>query len=544
MKKRIVCIFLSVFFAVCCLFGCAKKKTDEELVRERIDTFVTKYNDGDFEGVLECFDAKTRNTLQATFNVMGGLVGGLTGFSFDLGDLFTLGVAMMGGEVLAIEVSEVSIDGANAVATAQMGYADIGEESIENVYIILVKEEEDWFIQDMQDEPPAGTETDDSTNNGGGTTSSQSGYKITNVFRSEAGYFMDGYGCVKYSKNNKNYYGFINTSGKILYSEEVVNGQEIFVIGKGGYLIVTNETCKVIGSGGKVKATLTGEYEVKADGGGYAFLYQDASDISTVKHLYGVIDYNGNWVEPLEDLGASGKWDNLAYIGDGMFAVRDSEYLISKVTSTGVVGVATLTNLKYNRSLAFKNGIAHVPMNNFSGGNTTLDNGTEHSISSDFILKTDGSYTEIDTPAIYTDGKALYMQDGYYKIIDYTKATPTSATYTNYPTSQITGVEFVGEYGLVKINGVDGKKYFTVINAQGQEQYTPKEYDSWYTVYLFADGNVYHNGKHFSKTGVEKAVDYVDYSDAERKYLIKGNSSSGYAYYKANGEKLFESLHK
>ena len=293
-----------------------------------------------------------------------------------------------------------------------------------------------------------------------------------------------------------------------------------------------------------MKATLTGEYEVKADGGGYAFLYQDASDISTVKHLYGVIDYNGNWVEPLEDLGASGKWDKLSYIGDGMFAVRDSEYLISKVTPTGVVGVATLTNLKYNRSLAFKNGIAHVPMNNFSGGNTTLDNGTEHSISSDFILKTDGSYTEIDTPAIYTDGKALYMQDGYYKIIDYTKATPTSATYTNYPTSQITGVEFVGEYGLVKINGVDGKKYFTVINAQGQEQYTPKEYDSWYTVYLFADGNVYHNGKHFSKTGVEKAVDYVDYSDAERKYLIKGNSSSGYAYYKANGEKLFESLHK
>ncbi|MBQ8685277.1 MAG: hypothetical protein IJ514_03795 [Clostridia bacterium] len=155
MKKRIVCIFLTVFFTVCCLFGC-KKKTDEELIRERIDTFTTAFNDGDFEGVLDCFDAKTRNTLRASFNVMGGLFGGLTGFSFDLSDLFTLGVAMTDGEVLAIEISEVSVSGAQAVAKGQMGYADIGQSSVEAVYVILVKEEDGWFIQDMTDEAPQG----------------------------------------------------------------------------------------------------------------------------------------------------------------------------------------------------------------------------------------------------------------------------------------------------------------------------------------------------------------------------------------------------
>ena len=152
MKKRVVCIFLTVFFSVCCLFGCGK--SDEELVRERIDTFVTAYNDGDFDGVLECFDTKTRKTLEATFNLMGGLIGGLTGFSFDLSDFFTLGIAMMDGDVLAIEVSKVTINGEKAVASAQMGYEDIGKESIEDVYITLVKEQDNWFIQDMQEDAP------------------------------------------------------------------------------------------------------------------------------------------------------------------------------------------------------------------------------------------------------------------------------------------------------------------------------------------------------------------------------------------------------
>ena len=327
--------------------------------------------------------------------------------------------------------------------------------------------------------------------------------------------------------------------------ENVVAGE---CFGKGGFIIVTDTQSEVIGADGTVKATLTGEYEVKAFGGGYAFLYQDASDISTVKHLYGVIDYNGNWVEPLTDLGESGKWDNISYIGDGIFGMRETwnstTYMLTKPTSQGVQAVAVLTNLYTNHSLTFKNGMAYAPMDSFKYGATELDNGTEHSISCDFLLKTDGTYTEIDTPEIYTDGKALYIEDGYYKIVDYTKATPTSATYTNYPVSQISSVEFVGDYGLVKINGADGKKYFTVINAQGQEQYTPKAYDSWYKTYLFADGNVYHNDKHISKTGTETEVEYADYSDEGRKYLIKGNSSGGYAFYKANGEKLFESLHK
>ena len=554
MKKKFISIIISVLFVVCCLFGCAKKKTDEELIRERITSFVTVYNDGDFDGVLDCFDAKTRNTLKATFNVLGGLVGGLTGYSFDLSDFFTLGIAMMDGEVLAIEVDEISIDGENAVVSAKMGYSDIGPESIEIVYIILVKENDDWFIQDMQGEPPAGMEIGDGSNETNNSTTVQSAYKITNMNKQDGYYFIDGYTMITCSKGNEVYNAVIDESGKIKwlldinkrYDGERLISTEFF--GKGSTIFVTDKTVEIIGLDGQIKATLTGEYEIKAYGGGYVWLYQDASDISTVKHLYGVMDYNGNWVQALTDLGVEGKWDNVSYIGDGVFGAREKwssmTYAMMKPTSQGVQTIATMTNLYTDRSLDFENGLAYAPMGKFNNDSTTLSNGSEQNISSDFILKTDGTYTEIATPDIYTNGKALYDEDGHYKIIDYTKATPTSAIYNNYAVNQIASVEFVGDYGLVKINGADGKDYFTVINTQGQELYEPKEYDDWYSVRLFVDGNVYHNGKHFNTTGVETTVSYKDYSDAGRKYLAKWDSSSGYSYYKANGEKLFDKLYR
>lgn len=561
MKKRLTCIFLTVFFAVCCLFGCGK--SDEELVRERIDTFVTTYNDGDFDGVLECFDAKTRKTLEATFNVMGGLIGGLTGFSFDLGDFFTLGIAMMDGDVLAIEVSEVSINGEQAVATAQMGYTDIGEESVENVYITLIKEKGDWFIQDMTDDVPAdipigggnnnssSSSSNSSSSSSSSNSSTQSDYAISDIYEEKEGYFIDGYAWVRCVKNgNESYFAYVDTSGKIKYSEAYDYYASVGILGKGGAFVLTATKLKIIGADGTIKGEFEGDYQIKAYGGGYAWVYQDASDISTVSHQYGIVDYNGNWVEPLENKGEAGLWDNVSYIGEGLFAIstdngsywnRMWSHSILKLTAQGSQTVAWLSNVDTSQ-IEFNYGVSYVCRDE---GSSIFNGSGYYSIESNFILHTDGKYTEIDAPDLFTGGKALYIVDGYYQITDYTKQTPTSATFTKYPASQIKSVEFVGDYGLIKISGMDGKYYFAVIDAQGQEQYTPKTYGSWDSVTLLADGNVCHDPYnsseiHYSKTGEGTSIDCTGWDTTREHFVIKG--TGGYDIYKADDEKLFAGL--
>jgi len=131
--------------------GFTPQKTDEELIRERVDTFLTAYNDGDMEEVLNCLDAKTKNTFNALLNVMGGLAGGLTGFNFDLRDLFSLGVAVMDGYSLRFDISGVEINGSKAVATATMNTSPT---ELSTVYISLIYENDAWYIQDISDNKP------------------------------------------------------------------------------------------------------------------------------------------------------------------------------------------------------------------------------------------------------------------------------------------------------------------------------------------------------------------------------------------------------
>lgn len=149
------------------------QKTDEELIRERIDTFLTAYNDGDMEEVLNCLDAKSKNTFNALLNVMGGLAGGLTGFSFDLRDLFSLGVAVMDGYSLHFDISGVETNGGKAVATATMNTSPT---EFSTVYISLIYENDAWYIQDISDNKPIilGSGGSDSGNNSGSGNSSGS----------------------------------------------------------------------------------------------------------------------------------------------------------------------------------------------------------------------------------------------------------------------------------------------------------------------------------------------------------------------------------
>lgn len=81
------------------------QKTDEDMITDRINAFATAYNEGDLDGVMATFDAKTRNTYEAAFKLMeginfGGSMGGMSiSGNLDFSALFGLSVGMLGTRI-------------------------------------------------------------------------------------------------------------------------------------------------------------------------------------------------------------------------------------------------------------------------------------------------------------------------------------------------------------------------------------------------------------------------------------------------------------
>ncbi len=126
-----------------------KPKTDEELIEERIDMFLTAYNSGDMETVLSCLDAKTRNAFEVMFKLMGGLAGSYTGIDIDISDLFSLGIYSVEDDFMELNISEINIESdKKATVTATM---DMPNSKNIPIYIYMVYENEGWYIRDMRD---------------------------------------------------------------------------------------------------------------------------------------------------------------------------------------------------------------------------------------------------------------------------------------------------------------------------------------------------------------------------------------------------------
>ena len=103
----VVCTVLLVI--AFCFSACEKQLSDEEKIVARIENFEKSYNDGDLDGFLENLTTKERKQIEAVFNLFGAAFGGLTGFSIDLADLFSLGIAMQEGDWLQVEIVEIEI---------------------------------------------------------------------------------------------------------------------------------------------------------------------------------------------------------------------------------------------------------------------------------------------------------------------------------------------------------------------------------------------------------------------------------------------------
>ncbi len=156
--KRLLGLLLVIVMALGVFVSCKNNDmpqvppTNEELITERIETFLTAYNTGDMDKTLECLDAKTRNAFQAMLNLLGGIAGSAAGFDIKLSDLFSLGVNMVEGDFMGLEIADINeINSSKAIATTIMNLTGM---EIQTIYFEMIYENDGWYIHDMTDRKP------------------------------------------------------------------------------------------------------------------------------------------------------------------------------------------------------------------------------------------------------------------------------------------------------------------------------------------------------------------------------------------------------
>lgn len=149
--KRVTALALALFTVLALFCGCSAK-SDEELIKDRINSFMKAYNSGDMDGVSESLSSKTRAATKAIFSMaeaMGGMLG-MDGVS--LSDLFSLGVAIAGDDVLDVSIGNIDItdeENATVETTLSLSYGDLVEKTDYSISFVMVKEDDDWFIDNM-----------------------------------------------------------------------------------------------------------------------------------------------------------------------------------------------------------------------------------------------------------------------------------------------------------------------------------------------------------------------------------------------------------
>ncbi len=586
--KKFLLLILIIVMALGCFVSCKNydenkaPPTNEELITERIETFLTAYNTGDMEAVLECLDAKTRNAFQAILNMLGGLAGSAAGFDIDLKDLFSLGVSTTQGDFMELEITNINvIDSLSATATTIMKLTGAGTQTI---YFEMVYENDGWYIHDMTDRKPGetndnqnndantgeSTDTDDDINNDG-NTSVLHNYKINTCEP-----FVDGRAWVEYYENNENdeneyhktyYYGFIDMQGNVLYSI-LADGVEIYNIGKGSAIVSSESKLALIDENGEVKMELNGHAEVKEYGGGFAWIYQNKSTITSLEHLYGVVNHIGEWVQTLENLQEPNLFENIRYIGDGFVRYREDGaiyHVWNPNVSITLNGIFSDCNIEFNNGMAFVSRSIHytdtLSVTVTTNEGTRDENTQVYEIIDDCIIFSDGRVIDVGSwltklnfnwtfydGKVVTNEKILLNNEQYYQITDYTKTTPITIELTTYPASLIEDFVFNGDYGLIQIRGLDEEIYVTMIDVKGNELITPIKGMYLDEFVLAPNGYVY-----YRKDNVYHIVDkndnviktdisgYVSF-DGNDEVGIISNYFDGISYIKPNGESLFENL--
>jgi len=124
-------------------------KSDETLIRDRIQAYEDACNNGDYEAMLECMDSETQALMEGSMSLMDGLFSEGTGLDIGMSDMFGLAGAM--GDFYDIEIVDIEIDGDYATVTVVMN-AEVYDYSTssEEAELPMVKEGSDWYIGGLE----------------------------------------------------------------------------------------------------------------------------------------------------------------------------------------------------------------------------------------------------------------------------------------------------------------------------------------------------------------------------------------------------------
>lgn len=311
----------------------------------------------------------------------------------------------------------------------------------------------------------------------------------------------------------------IDTSGSVLYvcsdseSIEVTPTKENGI----GYVYDTAKSIyKFINIKGEVvKTSVSDEFdEIVACGGGYVLVYKCESDIDNKKHLFGVIDSTGEWIQSLSDFQI--QYDNInfsgsRYAGENVFDIAlESEYdfhiLYNASNGKAFYLKVGIGYEDYKDWVSFdKNGNDYFICKYSGSGYSArvadklmLQNGEkqvipefeEYITSHDFILHSDGTWDSISekSPLVgsYNEelsqwvdgfeqkGDRWIKTDGEYLEI-YNADTDIKSTYSDYQIDQLemSDIYFSNGYSIISIKGKDRKNYFTVIDDSGKAKFKP-----------------------------------------------------------------------
>jgi hypothetical protein len=137
---------ISVFVAVGAV-AFSLLESDEDIIIRRISTFESAYNRGDLEAMVDCFDPATRTTLKAAISVTDTIIGGLTGYSFNIADMFGLVMGLgpffdFDTPTISITVESVDINGDKATANVII---NAGGSEV-HALLHMMKDNMGWYI--------------------------------------------------------------------------------------------------------------------------------------------------------------------------------------------------------------------------------------------------------------------------------------------------------------------------------------------------------------------------------------------------------------
>lgn len=468
---RLVSLILVTALLLSCFSACKNQPTNDELIENRINSFVEAYNNGDMDALLSHLDAKSSNTLEATLNLAGGLAGGLTGFDLELSDLFSLGIGTYSSDFMNLEIIEINyIDSTNAFATTTV---ELAGSKAKTIQFVMVYENDGWYINDM---------TDKISNN-----SNQAG---TNINVSDIISVYYGNGEIEFNMDGKTYEGIVNSKGEIIYYADSLGYMEWTPMGDGaGFVTSITEDDKkiytIFNTDGQKTLTVNGDVfdTVLGYGDGLILVHKNNSTLTTVEHTYGVLDYNGKWIKPLTagtELPDPNIWDwetfnhvvDGTFISYGYFNGKKQYLIFNSDTNKSYLIISQLFG-NYNYPSNFDEYIFNGKIYGYYGGTISdySNQSNRTGLPSFFELHTDGTFEEI-SEFTYAFGNLLINTKGeFMRVFD--KSTNTEKEWTAFPSNIINNIHFEDGYLLVLLNGVDGKTYFTVIDKDCNEIITP-----------------------------------------------------------------------